>query len=119
MLRNWSDGAASFYYLYGERLKPGVVPGGPGDRTYAPWGKPAEATLRKYFQEPIWEGQGVPKPQDIRDAMLQTLEAQDRKLRGFEDYTLPAWSVAWRKEHPQDAATPPPWWPRNPRRSGR
>jgi len=104
VLRNWSDGAASFYYLYGERLKPGVVPGGPGDRTYAPWGKPAEATLRKYFQEPIWEGQGVPKPQDIRDAMLQTLEAQDRKLRGFEDYTLPAWSVAWRKEHPQDAA---------------
>ncbi len=104
VLRNWSDGEAVFYYLYGERLKPGVVPGGPGDRTYAPWNKPAEATLRKYFQEPIWEGQGAPKPADIRDAMLQTLEAQDRKLRGFEDYELPAWSVAWRTAHPQDAA---------------
>ncbi|MBS1767070.1 MAG: hypothetical protein JST05_06675 [Acidobacteria bacterium] len=104
VLRNWSDGAASFYYLYGERLKPGVIPGGPGDRTYAPWGKPAEATLKEYFAEPIWEGQGVPKPEDIRDAMLQTLEAQDRKVRGYEDYALPAWSVQWRKDHPQDAA---------------
>ena len=104
VLRNWSDGAAVFYYLYGEDLKPGVIPGGPGDRTYAPWSKPAEATLERYFQEPIWEGQGVPKARDIHDAVIQTLEAQDRKLRGFEDYELPPWSVQWRKDHPADAA---------------
>lgn len=104
VLRNWSDGAAVFYYLYGEHLKPGVVPGGPGDRTYAPWGKPAEAALRAYFAQPIWEGQGVPKPQDVREAVLQSLEAQDRKLRSYEDYELPAWSLAWRKDHPEDAA---------------
>jgi hypothetical protein len=40
VLRNWSDGEAVFYYLYGENLKKGVLPGGMEDRTYAPWGKP-------------------------------------------------------------------------------
>ncbi|HWQ08338.1 MAG TPA: hypothetical protein VN436_04500, partial [Holophaga sp.] len=40
VLRNWGDGAAVFYYLYGENLQAGVVPGGMEDRTYAPWGKP-------------------------------------------------------------------------------
>lgn len=104
VLRNWSDGEAAFYYLYGENLKKGLVPGGPGDRTYAPWGKPVEAALKDYFAQPIWEGHIPPKKEDIREAVVQTLLSQDQKLRGFEDYELPPWSVAWRQSHPADEA---------------
>ncbi|HJU84161.1 MAG TPA: hypothetical protein VJ600_08105 [Holophagaceae bacterium] len=116
VLRNWSDGEAAFYYLYGENLVKGRIPGGPGDRTYAPWNKPVELTLRDYFRQPIWEGHIPPKAEDIREAVVQTLLSQDRKMRGFEDYELPAWSVAWRAAHPEDereaqrrlALEPPP-----------
>lgn len=108
VLRHWSDGDAVFYYLYGENLgdrnpdgSP-KEPGGPGDRTYAVWGKPAERTLREYFAQPIWEGHLPPKPEDIREAVVQTLESHARKARDFEDYTEPEWVARWRKDHPED-----------------
>jgi len=102
VLRNWSDGEAVFYYLYGEHLKAGVVPGGPDDRTYAPWGKPVEAVLRWYFREPIFEGHIPPRPENIREAVIQSLAAQLRKERTYEDAERPAWVEQWRNAHPQD-----------------
>ena len=103
VLRNWSDGAAVFYYLYGENLGHGPI-GGPHDRTYAVWGKPAQATLEAYFREPIWEGRIPPKPGDIHEAMIQSLAAAHRKVRDYEDAVLPPWVVAWEASHPADAA---------------
>jgi hypothetical protein len=103
VLRNWSDGDAVFYYLYGENLNQRPI-GGPGDRTYAVWGKPAEQTLGAYFHQPIWEGHVPPKPEDIREAVVQTLLSQERKARDFEDYKIPAWGKAWREKHPDDLA---------------
>ncbi len=103
VLRNWSDGAAVFYYLYGENLGHGPI-GGPQDRTYAVWGKPAQATLEAYFREPIWEGRIPPKPGDIHEAMIQSLAAAHRKVRDYEDAVLPPWVVAWEAAHPADAA---------------
>lgn len=100
VLRNWSDGEAVFYYLYGENLKAGVVPGGLEDRTYAPWGKPVEAVLRWYFREPIFEGHIPLRPENIREAVVQSLAAQLRKERTYEDAERPAWVEAWRREHP-------------------
>ena len=72
VLRHWSDGDAVFFYLYGENLAQKPV-GGPLDRTYAVWDKPAEATLRTYFRERIWEGHIPPRPQDLHEAMVQSL----------------------------------------------
>jgi len=103
VLRNWTDGDAVFYYLYGENLNFKPI-GGPLDRTYAVWGKPAEATLVKYFHEPIWEGHIPPRPEDIHEAVVQTLVSHHRKVRDYEDAVLPAWVVAWEGGHPQDAA---------------
>ena len=103
VLQNWSDGAAVFYYLYGENLGHGPI-GGPQDRTYAVWGKPAQATLEAYFREPIWEGRIPPKPGDIHEAMIQSLAAAHRKVRDYEDAVLPPWVVAWEAAHPADAA---------------
>ena len=103
VLRNWSDGAAVFYYLYGEDLGRGPV-GGPKDRTYAVWGKPAQATLERYFRQPIWEGRIPPKPGDIHEALIQSLAAAHRKVRDYEDAVLPPWVVAWESAHPADAA---------------
>ena len=102
VLRNWSDGDAVFYYLYGEHLARKPV-GGPQDRTYAVWGKPAEATLRRYFAEPIWEGHIPPRAQDIREAVVQTLVSWHRKVRDYEDAELPPWVVDWEARHPEDA----------------
>lgn len=110
VLRHWSDGDAVFYYLYGENLgdRNGdgtpKEPGGLEDRTYAVWGKPAEATLREYFARPIWEGHVPPKKEDIHAAVIETLKSHARKARDFEDYTEPRWVVAWRKDHPEDWA---------------
>ena len=103
VLRHWSDGDAVFYYLYGEHLNRKPV-GGPLDRTYAVWGKPAEATLRRYFREPIWEGHIPPRAEDIREAMVQSLVSWHRKVRDYEDAEPPAWMVAWEAAHPADRA---------------
>ncbi len=103
VLRNWSDGEAVFYYLYGENLGHRPI-GGPQDRTYAVWGKPAQATLETYFHEPIWEGHIPPKPENIHEALVQSLAAAHRKVRDYEDAELPPWVVAWEAAHPADAA---------------
>lgn len=103
VLRNWSDGEAVFYYLYGENINVKPV-GGPEDRTYAIWGKPVEKTLRDYFALPIFEGHIPPKPGDRHDAMVQTLVSDLRKERDYEDGAVPAWAAAWMASHPADAA---------------
>ncbi len=102
VLRHWSDGDAVFYYLYGENLNVKPV-GGPLDRTYAVWGKPAEATLRKYFREPIWAGHIPPRAEDIREAVVQSLVSWHRKLRDYEDAELPPWVLDWEARNPLDA----------------
>jgi len=102
VLRNWSDGEAVFYYLYGENLAQRPV-GGPDDRTYAVWGKPVEKTLRAYFALPIFEGHIPPKASDRHDAMVQTLLSDLRKERDYEDGALPAWARDWMASHPGDA----------------
>ena len=102
VLRHWSDGDAVFYYLYGENLNVKPV-GGPLDRTYAVWGKPAEATLRKYFREPIWAGHIPPRAEDIREAVVQSLVSWHRKLRDYEDAVLPPWVLDWEARNPLDA----------------
>jgi hypothetical protein len=101
VLRNWSDGEAVFYYLYGENLNVKPV-GGPEDRTYAVWGKPAEATLRAYFALPIFEGQRPLQAQARRDAVLQSLVSCLRKVRDYEDAVMPPWAEAWMAAHPED-----------------
>jgi len=103
VLRNWSDGEAIFYYLYGENLNVKPV-GGPDDRTYAVWGKPAEATLRAYFALPIFEGKLPLKAQDQHDAVVQSLLSNLRKVRDYDDARLPEWVVAWMAAHPDDRA---------------
>jgi hypothetical protein len=103
VLRHWSDGDAVFYYLYGENLNVKPV-GGPSDRTYAVWDKPAEATLRKYFREPIWEGHIPPKAGNSHEAVVQALVSWHRKLRDYEDAELPPWVVDWEARNPMDAA---------------
>lgn len=103
VLRNWSDGEAVFYYLYGENLNQKPV-GGPLDRTYAVWGKPAEATLRAYFALPIFEGHIPPRPEDRHEALVQVLASNLRKERDYEDGALPDWARAWMAAHPADAA---------------
>lgn len=102
VLRNWTDGEAVFYYLYGENLNSKPI-GGRLDRTYAVWGKPAEATLVQYFHEPIWEGHIPPQAKDIHEAVVQTLVSHHRKVRDYEDAVLPPWVVAWEASHPADA----------------
>jgi hypothetical protein len=103
VLRNWSDGEAVFYYLYGENLSSKPV-GGPDDRTYAMWGKPAEATVRAYFALPIFEGQGKGPDKELarHEAVVQSLASCLRKVRDYEDATLPAWAGAWMAAHPED-----------------
>jgi hypothetical protein len=101
VLRNWSDGEAVFYYLYGEHLTRKPV-GGLLDRTYAPWGKPVEQTLRWYLREPIFEGHIPPKEENIHEAVVQSLTGALRKVRDYEDAELPAWVAAWRLSHPAD-----------------
>jgi hypothetical protein len=102
VLRNWGDGEAVFYYLYGENLQKGVVPGGPEDRSYAPWGKPAEASLRWYFAEPIFESAALASPELLKEAVTQTLLAAERKNRRYEDGALPGWVGDWKRAHPED-----------------
>jgi len=102
VLRNWSDGEAVFYYLYGENLNLKPI-GGLADRTYAPWGKPVEKTLRDYFALPIFEGHIPPKPENLQEALVQTLVSHHRKLRDYEDAPLPKWVVDWEQVHPEDA----------------
>jgi len=102
VLRNWSDGDAVFYYLYGEDLKDGRVPGGLEDRTYAPWGKPVEQTLKCYFAQPIFEGHILPRPEDGHEALVQMIIAARRKVRDYEDASIPPWIEEWRLQHPKD-----------------
>ena len=102
VLRNWSDGAAVFYYLYGENINIKPV-GGPEDRSYAVWGKPAEKTLLDYFALEIYEGQHPSDPTYQHTALVQTLVSDLRKERDFEDGALPAWARAWMAAHPGDA----------------
>ena len=101
VLRNWSDGEAVFYYLYGENLNVKPV-GGPDDRTYAVWGKPAEATLKAYFALPIFEGRLPLQDRDQHAAVIQSLVSNLRKVRDYEDAPLPAWAGAWMAAHPGD-----------------
>jgi hypothetical protein len=101
VLRNWSDGEAVFYYLYGENLNRKPV-GGPDDRTYAVWGKPAQATLEAYFALPIYQGQRPLQAQDRHDAVMQSLVSSLRKLRDYEDATMPPWVQTWMTAHPGD-----------------
>ena len=103
VLRNWSDGEAVFYYLYGENLNRKPV-GGPEDRTYAVWGKPAEATLSAYFALPIFEQQRGGKDAAQHEAMIQSLVSNLRKVRDYEDAVLPPWAVTWMAAHPLDLA---------------
>jgi len=103
VLRNWSDGEAVFYYLYGENLGHGPV-GGPEDRTYAVWGKPAEQTLRGYFALPVFEGQGRGREQARHEAVVQSLASILRKARDYEDAPLPPWAADWMAAHPLDRA---------------
>jgi len=102
VLRNWGDGEAVFYYLYGENLEKGVVPGGVGDRTYSPWGKPVEASLRWYFAEPIFETGRPTPPELLQEAVAQSLLAAERKNRRYEDGALPGWVEDWKRLHPAD-----------------
>ncbi|MBP1625620.1 MAG: hypothetical protein H6Q00_95 [Holophagaceae bacterium] len=102
VLRNWSDGEAVFYYLYGENLNQKPI-GGMADRTYAPWGKPVEQTLKDYFALPIFEGHIPPRPENLQEAMVQTLVSHHRKVRDYEDAVLPAWVLDWERTHPEDA----------------
>lgn len=104
VLRNWGDGEAVFYYLYGENLQQGVVPGGLDDRTYAPWGKPVEAKLRWYFSEPVFETGRPTPPEVLEEAVIQSLVAAGRKNRRYEDGALPPWVVEWLRTHPDDRA---------------
>jgi hypothetical protein len=101
VLRNWADGQAVFYYLYGENLDRKPV-GGPQDRTYAVWGKPAEATLKAYFALPIFQGQRPLSDQDRHDAVVQSLLGSLRKVRDYEDAQIPPWVEAWMAGHPAD-----------------
>ncbi len=103
VLRNWSDGAAVFYYLYGENLDRRPV-GGTGDRSYAVWDKPAEAILRAYFALPIFEGQRPLGAKERREAVVQSLLASLRKARDYEDAGIPPWVEAWMRDHPEDGA---------------
>lgn len=103
VLRNWGEGAAVFYYLYGENIHLKPV-GGLSDRTYAVWGKPAEATVKAYFREPIYEGTVPLAEQNRREALVQVLASHIRKDRTYEDGALPAWVKAWRISHPADWA---------------
>ncbi len=104
VLRNWGKGEAVFYYLYGENLVQGIVPGGPGDRTYAPWGKPVEASLRWYFAEPIFQTDRPTPPELLEEALLQSLVAAERKNRQYQDGNLPVWVEDWKQSHPDDWA---------------
>jgi hypothetical protein len=101
VLRNWSDGEAVFYYLYGENLNRRPV-GGPLDRTYAVWGKPVEPVLKDYYALPIFEGHIPPSPGNVHEAVVQTLVSHMRKLRDYEDAHLPPWVQAWFRDHPGD-----------------
>ncbi len=101
VVRNWSDGEAVFYYLYGEHLMHKPV-GGPQDRTYAVWGKPAEQTLRNYFALPIFEGHIPAKPEDIHRAVIESLVAQKRKEMRYVDGQVAPWAEQWMTEHPED-----------------
>jgi hypothetical protein len=101
VLRNWSEGEAVFYYLYGENLNQKPV-GGPDDRTYAVWGKPSEATLRAYFALPIFEHRIPLQDQDRRAAVVQSLVSDLRKVRDYEDASIPPWAQSWMAAHPQD-----------------
>ncbi len=100
--RNWTEGAAIFYYLYGEVLKPGVLPGGPNDRTYAPWNKPVERTLRWFYAEPMFENRIPATVENLQEAMIQSLAAAQRRSRDYEDAPLPPWILQWRRQHPDD-----------------
>ena len=103
VLANWSDGEAVFYYLYGENLNQKPI-GGPGDRTYAVWGKPAEATLLAYFRLPIYPASIPANPQARHAALIQSLLSGLRKNRDYEDGALAPWVRDWLEAHPGDAA---------------
>ena len=97
------DDFEELYDLYGENLNEKPV-GGRQDRTYAVWGKPAEATLRKYFREPIWDRHLPPREEDIHEAVVQSLVSWHRKVRDYEDAELPPWVLEWEASNPGDAA---------------
>jgi hypothetical protein len=102
VLFNWREGAAVFYYLYGEGLNHKVIPGGEGDRTYAPWGKSVEGTLRNYYALPLMEGEALPEAVKKQEALIEILAAALRRDRTYEDGALPPWILEWKQQHPDD-----------------
>ena len=104
VLREWREGEAVFYYLYGENLRDGKLPGGLADRTYAPWGKPVEETLRAYLAQPLNLGEVALDPKTLHEAMIESLTAAGRKEREYEEGQLPPWVEDWKRQHPEDWA---------------
>lgn len=102
VLYNWREGAGIFYYLYGEALNHRVVPGGLDDRTYAPWGKPVEQTLRSYYALPLMEGEALPDPSKKQEALVEVIAAARRRELTYEDGALPPWILQWKGQHPDD-----------------
>ena len=101
VLKNWNDGEAVFYYLYGENLNQKPV-GGPEDRTYSVWDKPAEATLRSYFYLPIFKKSDISTTKERHDAIIQTLISNLKKVKKYKRVTIPLWAKKWIEAHPED-----------------
>ena len=102
VLRNWNDGEAVFYYLYGENLSQKPI-GGPNDRTYAVWGKPAEITLKTYFSLPILKNKNPHIADYQHIAIIQSIASHFRNLNKHRHTTaIPLWAKKWLSTHPQD-----------------
>ena len=103
VLSCWNDGEAVFYYLYGENLSQKPI-GGPNDRTYAIWGKPAEATVKAYFALPIFNKKDPHLVEYQHNAIIQSLASHLRILNNHHCTALPHWVKVWMLTHPKDKA---------------
>lgn len=101
VLYNWNDGEAVFYYLYGENLNQKPI-GGPEDRTYTVWGKPAEATVRTYFALPILKKQDKRLAEYRHNAIIQSLASHLRLFKSRKHVAMPPWAQSWMLDHPKD-----------------
>jgi hypothetical protein len=101
VLRDWNDGEAVFYYLYGENLNQKPI-GGPEDRTYSVWGKPAEATVKNYFALPIFKKEDPRLVEYQHKAIIQSLASHFRIIKRYPCNSIPHWVKSWMLSHPQD-----------------